>query len=818
MSFIGPRRALMARRPLTSWPCPARGVVGHLDFRDGKLWSGSKGQISVAQAITTVRPDTVTTTAPQMDGRLAPFGPNVPRITDQGLSSRAGRTNIVKRNLDMTNASSWTLSNMAAENVLEWPFTVGGKLRRVILPPGTTSWTIPNSWDNTNNKVRCLGAGGNGSAGVAGSTRVSGAPGGSGGYAETSNVMLTPGATITGITIPTGGSGVDCKFPNESGVTQVLAKSAGNASGTTGGAGGSNTGAVGTLRRAGTAGSSGGSGAADRGGGGAPGAPGPDSAAAVASGANTSGGGGGSGPNATGTGNTVADANNGGRGGDNRLGAGHGVGATATTAATNGTLGGAGAGGRTGSFINGSNGSNEVVVLVDPFTLEEQTYDGSGGGGGGGGLGGNGGNGGNGAGGGAGGATLTLSGLGGLGGDGWIVITWGGAAATLLTALADDATISQTLSVSGVTNTRALSAMYYLKPGDTMTGRALMSQDGYVTTTDVTDLLIAGQWISEPGPVQTSDVDRVVGLKLTKAGDRVGCIAMQLESSDNISDPIPTQTASAERNDELITLNLENFPAFATDDKITVFVVCKPTVRPTPAPENLDGWNVFSLSSAFTTKFVGAGYIIDDVYYCTGVTSGSVEVGDRINVGTGVVFFTDIAEALTGTGGVGTYRVTVGGITLNQTTPGAPSPIAIVTRDKDFVQYVLNSDPKEAEDYQVRIGLTVRDEVHDEQTAWDPQKEFAPHNQRHALGFTITASGRYGITFLNGDYDESSQDANHFTFVPDVSRFSVVVIGTMGPDGVGNPLNGTIDQVVIVKGLWTAAMGARLTHQMKRAA
>ena len=242
MAFVASRRALLSRSSLAC-PIPRRDLVGRLNFKAGILWSASKGLLTTAQAITTVRPDTVTSTALRRNGQAVPFGANTPRITDQGLSVHGTRQNSVKRNLDMSDATSWSTSNMTVDNDGPWPFTTGTALRMIVLPPGTTSWTVPADWDSTANKVRCLGSGGDGSAGVAGATRVSGASGGTGGWAETSNIVLTPGSTITGITVPAHGSGGACTFPDDGGTVRVKANSGTSASGITAGAAGSNTGA-----------------------------------------------------------------------------------------------------------------------------------------------------------------------------------------------------------------------------------------------------------------------------------------------------------------------------------------------------------------------------------------------------------------------------------------------------------------------------------------------------------------------------------------------------------------------------------------------
>jgi len=52
------------------------------------------------------------------------------------------------------------------------------------------TWTVPNDWNPTNNKIECYGAGGDGAA-------YSGRSGGGGNYASISNFNLTPGSNVS---------------------------------------------------------------------------------------------------------------------------------------------------------------------------------------------------------------------------------------------------------------------------------------------------------------------------------------------------------------------------------------------------------------------------------------------------------------------------------------------------------------------------------------------------------------------------------------------------------------------------------------------
>lgn len=62
----------------------------------------------------------------------------------------------------------------------------------ILSTPGTSTWTVPTDWNNSNNKIHCIGAGQAG-----GESNASGRSyGGAGGdYARVENLTLTPGAS-----------------------------------------------------------------------------------------------------------------------------------------------------------------------------------------------------------------------------------------------------------------------------------------------------------------------------------------------------------------------------------------------------------------------------------------------------------------------------------------------------------------------------------------------------------------------------------------------------------------------------------------------
>jgi len=252
----------------------------------------------------------------------------------------------------------------------------------VLTTDSDPTWTVPADWNNANNTVECIGAGGGGAAGQTGVTF--GAGGGGGSFSKAANLVLVPGA-IVALQVGRGGSGgttsgasgangTDTYFNgNFSGVNCVGAK--GGAGGTSGGPGGH--GGKSSLNFGGIGGSTtfsppnaydggaGGSGAlpgGPGGGGGAGGNAGPGGAGAAGGviNASTPGSGGGAGGFAgagsagAGTGSPTAGA----AGGNNGAQIGGGAGGVPPT--FNGTAGiaGTGGGGGAGGISNSVAGQN----------------------------------------------------------------------------------------------------------------------------------------------------------------------------------------------------------------------------------------------------------------------------------------------------------------------------------------------------------------------------------------------------------------------------------------------------------------------------
>jgi glycosyltransferase TcdB-like subunit of Tc toxin/virulence plasmid B protein/VCBS repeat protein len=295
---------------------------------------------------------------------------------------------------------------------------------RIYLTSGS-SWTVPASWNNSNNKIEVIGGGGNGGV-------VYGAGGGGaggGGYSSISNLALTPGSTVS-YNVGLGGTGGSSapggsSWFNGTGLSSASVSAQGGAGGlnnTVGPVlGGQASNGIGSTKYSGGNGGQGGYGGG--GGGGAAGPNGNGGAGGNYIGGVYSGGGGGGGAD----GGTAGGDNNpvtgllaylfGGTGGNGFGGTG---GAASSPSACNaGTNGGGGSGGFAGACGGGA-GSMDTVF--------DSTH-GSGAGGGGGGAGNVGGTttgrpGGAGANyGGGGGGGGAINALGGAGGNGIIVIT-----------------------------------------------------------------------------------------------------------------------------------------------------------------------------------------------------------------------------------------------------------------------------------------------------------------------------------------------------------------------------------------------------------
>lgn len=159
--------------------------------------------------------------------------------------------------------------NSDGANTAGIAFMDGTKKTAYLLTANTT-WTVPPDWNNNDNKIYLIGAGGGGCPGVgSGSNRAGGAGGGGGGFTVINNFNTTPGNTITysiGVSAAntdggdtTWDSGAFVAGGGKRGNSSVLPNSTGGAGGSgtfTGGAGGA--GAVTTVASTGCGGGGGG--------------------------------------------------------------------------------------------------------------------------------------------------------------------------------------------------------------------------------------------------------------------------------------------------------------------------------------------------------------------------------------------------------------------------------------------------------------------------------------------------------------------------------------------------------------------------------
>ena len=268
----------------------------------------------------------------------------------------------------------------------------------IFLTSGST-WTVPNDWNNSNNTIECIGAGGGGSAmvGQAGYGEIA-TGGGGGAYSKISNLSLTYGANIS-ISVGTGGACGIATYGNSpqaatnggstwfngTALSSASVSAQGGAAGTykTGGGGGiSVTGSSGGLASAGIGTikySGGNSGSMSNGspcsmssgGGGAagPNGPGIASASSTANGTASNGGNGdnnygGSGGISGATGNPGTEYTTAGSGGG---GGATGYGSGQAGSAGNGGLYGGGGGGAFGTnsnAINGGLGAQGLIIIT----------------------------------------------------------------------------------------------------------------------------------------------------------------------------------------------------------------------------------------------------------------------------------------------------------------------------------------------------------------------------------------------------------------------------------------------------------------------
>lgn len=235
---------------------------------------------------------------------------------------------------------------------------------KIFLTTGT-SWTVPSDWNNSNNTIELIGAGGNGSSngGTSG-----GSAGGAGGYAKVPNLNLTVGSTVTYQIGTVGVPGTDTYFNGSSLVSSSLGCAAAtNAAGLNPGIGSTGVSLIGTATL--FKGGNGGTITAQHGGAGGGGAAGPNGAGVAGagdSGSNTGATGGNADNGSGGAGGTTGNPGGNGTEFDGIHGAGGGGGGGSQggpTAGSGGTYGGGGGGAQISSASVGA-GQNGLIVIT----------------------------------------------------------------------------------------------------------------------------------------------------------------------------------------------------------------------------------------------------------------------------------------------------------------------------------------------------------------------------------------------------------------------------------------------------------------------
>jgi hypothetical protein len=235
------------------------------------------------------------------------------------------------------------------------------KIVYVIATAGTTSWTVPSDWSNTDNNIQLIGAGGGGGTSSAVTNRRGGGGGGGGGYTSVTNFSTAPNSTVS-LVLGTGGAA------NTAGSATTFASgtytAGGGGAGTAGtvSPGGNGAGGVGSTYNGGAGGVAyfSGNGAAGGPGGGAAGPRGNGGDGGGNLGGSNqqyvgSGGGGGNGGGSAGAAWPGTAA--GGAGGNNADGVGGGA------SGVSGTLGGGG-GGNYSNSTGGTPGSGSAGVDI----------------------------------------------------------------------------------------------------------------------------------------------------------------------------------------------------------------------------------------------------------------------------------------------------------------------------------------------------------------------------------------------------------------------------------------------------------------------
>ena len=301
--------------------------------------------------ITTPTPTTSPTLTPTATGTATPTPTQTPTATGTATATATPTSTATSTSTSTATATSTVTATPTATPTPTATSTATTTATATTTPTATpttttsfltsgTTFSVPADWNDNNNSIQCIGAGGGGL------TR-SGAPGGGGGaYCRTTNVTLTPSGSVQ-IQIGAGGaagaSGTASWFNGTSSTSASCGAAGGaGAAGNTGGPGGTTGNSIGGATFAGgSGGSTGGTGSASAGGGGA------------------------AGPNGLGVNGVSAPSTTPGAGGAGDAGMGGTGGAVGGSAGGNGTefqvspaFGSGGGGGSGTASVNGGQGGN----------------------------------------------------------------------------------------------------------------------------------------------------------------------------------------------------------------------------------------------------------------------------------------------------------------------------------------------------------------------------------------------------------------------------------------------------------------------------
>jgi hypothetical protein len=752
-----------------------------LDFINQRYWWN--GVTTLSAALTVTRADLQIALAPNSDGTWTGFAANAARVgVGTGLVVEPATVNRLLQSRTF-NVSPWAANNITFSASDTNPVVGSQPLTVERIPTGTTTYTPKASSLN----VFACGPGGNAVDAVA-NTR-GGAGGGGGAFAQALSVSVTIGVPIT-VAVPAGGSGAATTLSDTNGVLKVSAAPGANGSGSTAGAGGLSSASTGGTKTSGGNGGGGSVGTGNRGGGGGGGAgisstinAGNNSGRAGSGGGAFGGGGGG----AQGGGITVsggATSGLGGVGGTSTDNLGGGTGGTSTAPGGPGDHGGGGGGGDGGSGANANGGAGSDSVWTITSGLFSEAIAGGGGGGGGGGFNaGAGGVGGLCAGGGGGGDTSSTAGTGSAGGAGSLVVSYGSANATRITATANNATLQQTYTTaSAIARTPSLLVKPVL-----VTGPVYLSQDGCSTLTDVSGQFGTGRFNQAFAPYDTR-TNPTWCLQIANSGDVLDIDYSQLEDNAFVTTPIPTVAAQATRQVDLVVPNLASFPAFLTNGKLTALAAVKPGRTGTSVGGTVTqvGWTWLDLNGAGSSLGTITASISGTTMTVTDAGGVTLAVNQQV---TGAAANTYISAQVDGTtGGAGNYSVSVSQAV-------ASGSLGIVAHHG----YRANAARKGNGDLQT--GVTVIDGDCALNYGYDPQTQQYTYNAWNMVSFSGDQAAASGINALKGETEASVPKACW----PNHALFTDVLIGSQTPTGTNN-LVGPIGELIVLYGTaWSAA-------------